>query len=141
MKKLLILIPSLFLFIPLIAHESYISPLPLEWDKASSPIYIEEKPNDVIWLIKRYSDKHWFDSKLALKIAKCESWYRNVKNKNSSAWWIYQQLWRYWDARAAKYWWKWYSRFDIEANISVSIQMMKKEWTRHWYPSKHCWNK
>lgn len=101
----------------------------------------QEKPVDVQWLIKHYSKEYWVDQNLALRIAGCESWYRNVKNKYSSAWGIYQQLWRYWSARAKKYWWSWYDRFHIEANIAVSIQMIKHEWTRHRNASKKCRNK
>lgn len=101
----------------------------------------EEKPKDVVWLIKYYAKKHWVNEWLALRIWGCESWYRNVKSHYSSAWWIYQQISRYRPARAKKYWWKWADRFNIEANIDVSIQMIKNEWTRHWNESKYCWNK
>ncbi len=134
---------ALLLFVtPVVADAKYIQP-PLSDNFL--PIVIEEpvkeepkKPTDVVWLIKWYSKKYWVDESLALRIAGCESGYRNVKNKNSSAWWIYQQLGRYRPARAKKYNWEWYDRFDIEANIAVSIQMIKKEGTRHWNASKYC---
>lgn len=135
---------ALLLFvIPVVAEAKFLMPplsdnfLP---DIIKEPVK-EEKPTDTVWLIKYYANKYWVDEWLALRIWWCESGYRNVKNKYSSAWWIYQQLGRYRPARAKKYWWWWYDRFNIEANIAVSIQMIKKEWTRHRNESKYCWNK
>lgn len=107
-------------------------------NKEQEVIKKEIKKPTVKELIKFYSGKYWVDYNLALAIAKCESWLRNVKNQNGSASWIYQQLPRFWVARAKKYWRSWSSVHDIESNIDVSIQMMKYESTRHWNPSKHC---
>lgn len=103
---------------------------------------VVEKPNipvDTVWMIKYYAQREWVDEGLVLRIAWCESWYRNVKNKNSSAGGIYQQLGRFRKARAKKYWYEWYDRFDIEANIVVSLRMIKNEWVHHWNPSRYCW--
>lgn len=91
--------------------------------------------------IREISYELWYDNpELAVKIARCESWLNpTIKNKYSSAGWLFQQLWSYRPARAKKYWWEWYSRFDWEANAHVSIMMLKHEWTRHWNESKRCW--
>lgn len=106
-------------------------------------IVLDNKPSDddVVWLIKYYSKKIWVDEELALNIAWCESWYKNKKNPNSSAGWIYQQLGRFRPKRAKKYWYEWYDRFNIEANIVVSLKMIKNEWVFHRNPSRYCWDK
>lgn len=93
-------------------------------------------------LIRKYAQKHWVNESLALRIAWSESWYRYwAKNTISTAWWVFQQLLKYRDARANKYWHPWASRFNAEANIEVSIQMLKYEWTSHRSESSWTWNK
>lgn len=139
-----LIIALIILIIPSLTEARFLKPLPQENDKATTPIYKESKPvkpTDAVWLIKYYAKKHWVNEKLALNIAGCESGYRNVKNKNSSAQGIYQHIARYRPARAAKYGWKWQPSSNIEANIDVSIQMIRDQWTQPRAESKYCWNK
>lgn len=128
--------------VPLVVDARMINPPPPNGDKATSAMYIEQsKPTDVVWLIKYYAKKHWVNEKLALNIAGCESGYKNVKSKISSATWIYQHLARYRPARAKKYG-RWdATAFNIEANIDVSIQMIRDQWTSPRNASKYCWAK
>ncbi len=126
-----------------VSRKFALAPLPPREEEIPK-LVVETKPHkeDVVWLIKYYSKKYEYNEEVALKIAGCESGYRaNAKNPNSSASWVYQHLRRYWDARAKKYWFPGASVFDAEANVAVSIQMLKNESTRPRYPSKHCWNK
>lgn len=93
-------------------------------------------------LVKKYAKHYWVDESLALRIWYCESWLRtHAKNKNSSASWVYQHLRRYWPARAKKYWFVWASVFNAEANIAVSMWMLRDQWTHPWASSSGCWNK
>lgn len=139
-----LLIALIILITPFITDARVLKPLPLENDKATTPIYKEikpVKPTDAVWLIKYYAKKHWVNEKLALNIAWCESGYRNVKSKSSSASWIYQHIARYRPTRAKKYG-RWDATvFNIEANIDVSIQMIRDQGTSPWNESKYCWNK
>lgn len=91
--------------------------------------------NNVVNLLDQQIAKHGLQSESARihRIAKCESGYNsNAKNKNSSASGVFQQLATYWPARAAKYGFAGASVFDAEANISVSLQMMKAGMWNHW---------
>lgn len=116
----------------------------INWSKthSSRKEEMEAQPvlstREVQELIRKYAQKHWVDEWLALRIAWSESWYRYwAKNKISSAGGVFQQMWKYREWRANKYWHPWASRFNAEANIDVSIQMLKNEWTSHWNESKH----
>lgn len=90
--------------------------------------------------IREISREIWYKNpELAVKIAMCESWLDpNAKNKYSSAWWLFQQLWRYRPERAKRYWFSWASRFDWEANAYVSISMLRDWMLSHWNESKWC---
>ena len=91
-------------------------------------------------LVEKYSKKYWVSTQLALRIWYCESWLRsNAKNKNSSASWVYQHLSRYRPARAKKYWFAGASVFNAEANIAVSMWILRDQWTSPRNASKHCW--
>lgn len=93
-------------------------------------------------LVVKYAKKYNVDAWLALRIWYCESGLRaNAKNKHSSASGVYQHLRRYRPARAKKYWRAWASVFNAEANIAVSMWMLKHQWTSPWNSSRHCWKK
>lgn len=93
-------------------------------------------------MIIRYAKENWVDQTLALNIARCESWFNpDAKNKNSTAWWLYQHLVRYRDGRAKKYDRPWASIWDGEAQAEVSVKMLKYEWTNPWIQSLDCRNK
>lgn len=142
MKLFLLGIWALMLSMPFVAGSRMIVP-PLS-DNIAAPILQPEekaaaKPKTVPELIRHYSLKYSVDEKLAIAIATCESWMNpNAKNKNSSAAWVYQHLSRYFPARAKKYWFAWASVFDAEANVAVSIWMLRDQGTSPWNASKHC---
>lgn len=148
MKLFLWVVGALLLSMPIMAWSRMIMP-PLSDNIAAPIIKQEEKPivpktvpSSVPELIRHYSKQYWVSEKLAMAIATCESWLNpNAKNKNSTASWIFQHLSRYFPARAKKYWFPGASVFNAEANVAVSIQMLKHEWTRPRNASKHCWSK
>ena len=91
-------------------------------------------------LVKKYAKQYWVDESLALRIWYCESWLRTyAKNKTSSASGIFQHLRRFRPARAKKYWFAWASVFNAEANIAVSMWMLRDQWIKPWLKSKSCW--
>jgi soluble lytic murein transglycosylase-like protein len=93
------------------------------------PPTIEEKPTDVVWLIKYYSKKYEYDVDLALNIAWCESGYRpNAKNKTSTASWVFQFLRSTWASNSKRYLWRPWDVFNADDNIKVAIQKLKNEW-------------
>lgn len=151
MKLFLWVVGALLLSMPFMAWSRMIMP-PLSDNIAAPMIKQEEKPivpeakpkepQSVAQLIRHYSKQYWVSEKLAMAIATCESWLNpNAKNKNSSAAGTYQHIQRYWPARAKKYWFAWASVYNAEANVAVSMWMLRDQGTNPWNASKHCWNK
>lgn len=112
-----------------------------EWKKES------DAQKEYTWwevqqLIRFYSERYWYDTELALRIAWCESWYRyNAKNWTSTAWWVFQFLVGTWKSSSAHYWRWGESRFNADANIDVAIQKLKNEWTSARVSSRYCWHR
>lgn len=105
-----------------------------------TPVEVKQITTDWANRIREISKEVGYNNpELAVRIARCESGLREwAKNPNSSAWWLFQHLWRYWDARAKRYWFAWASRFNWEANAYVSISMLRDGQISHWKESKHC---
>ena len=74
---------------------------------------------------------------LLKKIGECESGFNMVPNKGglSSAYGIFQIL-KIHDARATKLG---ISRFTVEGNIKLAIDIYLEQGTTPWNASKHCW--
>ena len=141
MKLLLLLI---MLLLPCITESRMLNPPPAEWDLASSPKYIEVKPQkpwswDIHWLITYYSSLRWLDEKMVSRIIKCESWYHAwAKNKTSTAGWLGQFLIGTWNSSSKRYGRWGHDRFEVEASIAVMTAKIKTEGTWAWNASKRC---
>lgn len=141
-KYLLYLLVLLaFIFIAIFPRHS----ISYEVDISSSP---EKTPPVTLYidpqaLIRHYSEVYGIDPELPLRIAKCESGLnRYAKNKTSSAESYFQFINSTW----------YYTmemmghptttdKFHQTLSIEAGIFLLKKEGSRHWYPSEHCWNK
>ncbi len=75
------------------------------------------------------------DYELLYKIAVCESGFKSVKNKNSSASGIFQFI--------ASTWSKWGQGdiMDDYNNINAAVDLFHAEGTRPWESSYQCWSK
>ncbi|MGH8926932.1 MAG: transglycosylase SLT domain-containing protein, partial [Acidimicrobiia bacterium] len=77
---------------------------------------------------------------LALRIISCESGGDpNAQNPRSGAAGLFQQIPRYWEARAAAAGVPGASIFDPIANVAVSAQLAYSEGWNHWAASAGCW--
>lgn len=134
-----------------------LKPLEEEYsEEINLSINIKHKPSedDVVWLIKYYSEKFWWNTDLALNIAWCESGYRiRAANKTSSARWIAQFLTRDWKRKdgtrhtstwtssSRRYlWYKW-DVFNADEHVRVFVLKLKNEWPQAWNASRYCWDK
>lgn len=91
-------------------------------------------------MIVHYAEKNWAPVKLAKKIAFCESRYNpKVKNKNSSAWGVFQFINKTWDHNSRYYWRPWESKYNADANIDVATKKIAREWTHARLQSYGCW--
>ena len=89
--------------------------------------------------IRETSEFYGVEPELALKIAECESNFRNVCNEKygcSSGIGIYQILQSTFDEVVVGW-----SPHNIKENISVAIWLMSEGELWRWQPSKHCWHK
>ena len=137
----------LLLVIPVVADAKFLMPplsdnfLPIVIEEPKKEPVKEEKPEDVVWLIDWYSKIYKVNWTLAKKIAWCESWFRNVKNKHSSATWPFQIIRATFASNNKKYlWWKW-DVWNIDNNVHIWILILRDQWTRPRNASKYCWNK
>jgi hypothetical protein len=93
---------------------------------------------EVVQLIKDYSERYGIHYELPLRIAKCESGYNQFsKNRSSTASGVFQYLRSTWsNTQAGK---KGISVFDAEANIKMAVSHIATHGTSPWNSSIHCW--
>lgn len=84
-------------------------------------------------LIRCLADREGMNPQYPLVIAECESNFRiRAFNASSGASGIFQQLQKFWDARAKRFGYEGADVFDPRANIHVSIRMAKEYGWKHW---------
>jgi soluble lytic murein transglycosylase-like protein len=95
---------------------------------------------EIIQLIKDYSEEYNVSPQLPLAIAKCESGYNQYsKNKSSTASGVYQWLSSSWSNQPAAR--GGVSVFDADANVKAAVWLIAHGKTSPWAASKKCWNK
>ena len=122
----LLLILTFLGFAPTPAEAAVISPLTVEYSTSTAPL-----------IIGALAHRHGLGSSTVLlqKISWCESKYRNVESPTDDT--GPMQINRYYHAAAAGK-----LGLDLEEpfdNIEYAMRLYKKEGSRPWNASKHCW--
>jgi hypothetical protein len=124
------------------AHEEAEEEQPVAIEEA--PVVVEPEPapmpktewtkEEVIELIKHYSEEFGADETIALNIAKCESGYKyNAKNGTSSATGVYQTI------KSTAKAWNIEDPTNAEQNVRESVRRIADGQYSHWNTSRHCW--
>lgn len=97
-------------------------------------------PEEVVELIKSYSQQYGISADIPLRIAKCESGYNQYsKNKSSTASGVFQYLastWKGTDQGKAGM-----SVFDPDANVKAAVSYIAiHKSTSPWNASRSCWS-